>query len=205
MGLPAAVAILFACYALGCVVPSYYAVKWKTGRDLRRSGSGTTGATNAGRLLGKKAYVLLALLDMGKGALAMALAAWSGLSGWWLAGAGLAVTAGHLWPAQLKFHGGKGVAVSYGVILFVSPVVAALMWAVFGCGRLAMRSTTLGMVQAFMGAPLLALALGAGEVVTLLFIILGVTVTLTHRQNVRDALQRRRGNLPASPSETSPA
>ena len=205
MGLPAAIAVVIACYALGCVVPSWYAVKWKTGRDLRESGSGTVGSTNAGRILGKKAYIILALLDIFKGWAAPAIAARCGLTGWWLAAAGLAVVAGHLWPLQLRFHGGKGLSPAYGVVLFLSPWTALLMWAVFGAGWLALRSSTLGMVQAILSAPLLALATGASLETCSLFFILAAVISLTHRRNIREALLRRRGERATPSTESSAA
>ena len=194
-------AILLACYAFGCVLPSYYAVKWQTGQDLRETGSGNPGATNAGRVLGRPAFIVLALLDIFKGWLAMQLASLSGLTFLWLAGAGLAVTAGHIWPVQLRGRGGKGLATAYGVILFSSPLTALLMWAVFGLGLLAMRNKTLGMLQAFFSAPLIAYGFGVATITLGLFIILAALMAFTHRTNLRDALQRR----PPAPSPTPPA
>jgi glycerol-3-phosphate acyltransferase PlsY len=199
MGLPAAIAIVVACYALGCVVPSYYAVKWFAGKDLRTTGSGTTGATNAGRVLGRKAYVLLTLLDILKGWGGLKLAALCGLSPWWLVAAGLALVAGHLWPAQLGFHGGKGLSPSYGIILAAAPWVALLMWAVFACAFLLFRSTTLGAVQAFLTAPLLAVGFGARATTLTLLTALAVVVSLTHLPNIRAALQKRAAANPQSP------
>jgi len=198
-----ALAALPACYALGCVLPAYYLVKWQTGGDIRETGTGNPGATNAGRILGRKVYVGIALLDILKGWLAMQIAWISGLTSWWLAGAGLAVVAGHLWPAQLGFRGGKGMATAYGVILWCSSYTAALMWPVFAFGWLAMRSTALGSVQAFLSAPLLGYFLRETAVQIVLFAVLAVTIAITHRRNLSDALQRRRA-VPA-PTELPPA
>ena len=205
MGLPATIAVVIACYLLGCVAPSWYAVKWKTGLDLRESGTGTVGSTNAGRILGKRAYLILTLLDILKGWAAPAIATSCGLTVWWVCGAGLAVVAGHLWPAQLKFRGGKGLSASYGVIVFLSPWTALFMWVVMGTGWLAFRSPTLGMVQAFLGAPLLALATGASAAVCGTVFILAAVVALSHRRNIRDALQRRRREPPTSSTESTAA
>jgi glycerol-3-phosphate acyltransferase PlsY len=197
-------AILLACYALGCVLPSYYAVKRQTGGDLRELGTGNPGATNAGRVLGRRAYVVLAALDVCKGWLALQIAHVSGLTWIWLAAAGLAVVAGHLWPAQLGFRGGKGMATAYGVILAFSPQTALLMWPVFGLAWLALRSATLASVQAFLSAPLLVWLLREGQVQMALFLVLAVTVAVTHRRNLRDAIQRRRlvPTPPAAPAST---
>jgi len=102
------------------------------GVDIRRQGSGNTGATNAGRVLGKRYFYLVLLLDAGKGLVPTLLAREvllaSGLlpdkfvlaSGLWLL-VGFAAVAGHNWPVYLKFKGGKGVATSLGMVLAVYP------------------------------------------------------------------------------------
>jgi len=108
----------------------------KTGIDIRKHDTGNAGATNAGRLLGRKFYVLIAVIDVLKGVAAVLL-------GMLLAGNGADITlpfgivtdaqsanialamvcvvAGHIFPAQMKFHGGQGVAATGGAILVVNP------------------------------------------------------------------------------------
>ncbi len=98
------------------------------GVDLRQHGSKNIGATNAGRVLGKKYFFLVLLLDAAKGFLPTALAGkllfQSEVSQWtfilWLLVAFFAI-AGHNWPCWLKFKGGKGVATSLGVVLALYP------------------------------------------------------------------------------------
>jgi glycerol-3-phosphate acyltransferase PlsY len=101
-------------YGLGCFQTGYYLVRWSSGKDLRTLGSGATGARNAGRLLGHRGFILTLAGDVGKGALAVALACWFGHASWVMASAAVAVTVGHIWPVQLKFSGGRGVAVTIG-------------------------------------------------------------------------------------------
>jgi glycerol-3-phosphate acyltransferase PlsY len=120
--------VLLLCYGIGCAVTAWYLVKWRTGQDLRQLHSGTTGARNAGRVLGKSMFRLVALIDVLRGVLAIWLAARFGLHDWWLMAAGLAVLAGHLWPVQLRFHGGKGVAVGAGVLISLLPWRTAAEW-----------------------------------------------------------------------------
>ena len=186
------IAIVLACYALGCAAISYYVVRWRTGQDLRESGTGTVGSTNAGRILGKKAYIALTLLDMAKGWGALAFAAWWGLTGWWLCAAGVAVVAGHLWPVQLGFRGGKGMSTSYGAIFYTAPLAALIMWAVFAAGKLLLRSSTLGAVTAFFAAPLLILPWQPEPAPLVMVGVLSAAVIMCHRPNIREALQRRR-------------
>src|SRR5215831_14167840 len=106
-----ALAVLLIAYLLGAIPFGYLLVKWKTGADVRASGSGNIGATNVLRTTGKAAGVATLLLDIGKGYLAVWLmgrltdhdVAWS-------SAAALAVMAGHAFPVFLGFKGGKAVA-----------------------------------------------------------------------------------------------
>lgn len=177
--------VISMAYAIGCIVTAYYGVRWRTGHDVRSGGSGAAGATNAGRILGRKAYVLIALLDIARGWLAVALAALFGLTGWWLAAAGLAVFAGHVWPVQLGFHGGKGIAPGYGVILFLCPPAAAWMWIVFGLARAVQRHLTLAGLAAFTAAPFLTFVYSADASVIALCALLALLLVFTHRTNLR--------------------
>ncbi len=120
--------VLILCYGIGCAVTAWYVVKWCTGQDLRQLNSGTTGARNAGRVLGSATFLLVALIDVLRGVGAIWLATTFGLQDWWLMGAGLAVLVGHLWPVQLRFHGGKGVAVGAGVLVSLLPWSTAEEW-----------------------------------------------------------------------------
>ena len=98
-------------YLLGSIPFGLLLVKWKTGQDVRKKGSGNIGATNVLRTAGKSLGILTLILDILKGALAAALAdALSGGDPLWIAAAALAVLAGHMFPVWLKFQGGKAVA-----------------------------------------------------------------------------------------------
>ena len=91
--------------------------------DIRTKGSGNTGATNMLRTLGWVPSLLTFAGDALKGVLACLLgSALLGMPGAYIAG--LACVAGHNWPALFGFRGGKGVATSFGVLLFTCPVIA---------------------------------------------------------------------------------
>ena len=128
--------MIVGAYLLGAV-PFGYLIGRAKGVDIRTQGSGNIGATNLGRVVGKKWGIFCFLLDVGKGfgpALAARMAH-SGEAGVPPAVAlvGLAAIAGHVWPVYLKFRGGKGVATSCGVFLALFPlgvVIALGVWAV---------------------------------------------------------------------------
>ncbi len=198
MGTLNVIAVVLAAYALGCFVTGYYLVRWRTGQDLRLLGSGSLGAKNAGRILGRGGYFLTSLVDIAKGLTAVLLARWAGLSGWAVTMAALAVVAGHNWPLQLGFRGGKGVATGYGVVLAAAPWVAGAMWGVFLPITLLLRSTTLGGVAAFAAAPLLAMAFSAGPPVVTLCAMTGAVVAFTHRNNLRAELAGPPASAPSA-------
>lgn len=135
-----AVLIIFA-YLLGAV-PFGFMIAKAHGQDLRKIGSGNIGATNTGRVLGKKWGMICLILDSLKGLIPMLIA--KAMVGheptvtqlWlWLA-VGSAAVIGHIFPVYLNFKGGKGVATSLGMVLGLFPyytiagVVAFLVWAV---------------------------------------------------------------------------
>jgi glycerol-3-phosphate acyltransferase PlsY len=141
---------------LGCVQTGYYLVRSMTGQDLRRLGSGGTGARNAGRVLGRKGFVLTLLGDAGKGALAVALALWLNASPWAAAAALAAVAAGHVWPAQLRFSGGRGVAAGLGALAVYDPRLLAVLAAVALLGTVAGRGFQLSGLLGFAALPFAA-------------------------------------------------
>src|SRR5690349_12036601 len=97
------------CYVLGSFTSGYYWVRWRTGQDIRLLGSGNVGAKNVGRLLGPTGFCITLLMDVAKGAIAVGVGIYAGLGSDAIVACILAVVAGHNWPAQLRFQGGKGV------------------------------------------------------------------------------------------------
>src|SRR5215831_1961226 len=93
---------LLIAYLLGAVPFGYLLVKWKTGADVRSTGSGNIGATNVLRTTGRAAGVATLLLDILKGYAAVWLAGrLTGDDVWWMSAAALAVMAGHAFPVFL--------------------------------------------------------------------------------------------------------
>jgi glycerol-3-phosphate acyltransferase PlsY len=136
---------LLAAYLLGAIQFGYLLVKWKTGSDVRSSGSGNIGATNVLRTTGRAAGVLTLLLDIGKGYLAVWIAAQLTHDPLWISAAALAVMAGHAYPVFLKFQGGKAVASFVGAFLCLTPLPLAAVLVIFvgvviGTGYISMGS-----------------------------------------------------------------
>lgn len=184
------------CYFLGCFTAGYYWVRWRTGKDIRLQGSGTVGARNAGRLLGPSAFLVTLLLDFCKGALAVQAGRLLGMDREVLTMALLAVVIGHNWPFQLRFQGGKGLAVSLGALLaydyFVLVVLVTLflpLWAVT-------RSVTLGGMLAYSIAPLMVFLCSLGPLETFAVSVTSMLVVFAHRKNMREELGRITSDRP---------
>src|ERR1700726_424716 len=113
-------------YLLGAIPFGYLLVKWKTGSDVRTSGSGNIGATNVMRTTGRAAGIATLLLDIAKGYGAVWIASrLTGDDAVWMSLSALAVMAGHAFPVFLGFKGGKAVASFVGAFLCLTPAALA--------------------------------------------------------------------------------
>ena len=102
-------------YLIGSIPWALIIGKTFYGVDIRTKGSGNLGGTNAGRVLGKKAGIIVILLDALKAFIVMVLV--NAISPEYIRYAGLAVCIGHCFPVFANFKGGKAVACSAGYIL----------------------------------------------------------------------------------------
>jgi glycerol-3-phosphate acyltransferase PlsY len=192
-------------YLVGSVPFGYIAGRLN-GLDIRKHGSCNVGATNVGRLLGRRWGLTVFAADVLKGAIPSFIAArcletWLGLTGptmfaVWMVSAFGAI-AGHVWPIWLKLRGGKGVATSLGVVLalypfFTWPGLAALAaWIVV---TLISRYVSLGSIIAagvfIVTLVAMSLAIGGawspGEIWPLLIFaaLMAALVVLRHRGNI---------------------
>src|SRR5207253_1060392 len=144
-------------YLLGCFTTGYYLVRARLGRDIRALGSGSVGARNVGRVLGRLGFSVTLAGDFGKGAFVMWAAPHFTTDGRLLGLAMLAVVVGHIWPAQLRFHGGKGVATSLGALLLYDYHLAVAFAILFAAVFVMVRRTVLPGLFAFVCLPLVSL------------------------------------------------
>ncbi len=113
-------------YLVGSIPVGIIVGKLWRGVDPREHGSGSMGATNVLRTVGKKAAVTVFVLDFGKGATVVGLAMLMAPETYLLHGlAGILVIIGHTFPVFAGFKGGKGIAVGWAAILVLSPIAAA--------------------------------------------------------------------------------
>ncbi len=130
-------------YLLGNFSPSFLFGKWFGNLDIRQSGSGNLGATNVIRILGWKYGVPVFILDALKGLIAVKIGA--SLGGvWGVTAAAMGVVIGHDLPVLLNFRGGKGIASTTGIFLFLFPVPTLIGFAIFFLILLTTRMVSLG-------------------------------------------------------------
>ena len=147
-----AVLVVIVAYLIGSIPFGYLIVRMKSGGDVRRTGSGGTGATNVSRSAGKTAGILTLILDALKGALAVLFAISTNADSL-TALAGVAAIVGHIFPVWLGFRGGKGVATGAGVFLILAPLALLFAGVVFLGIVLITRYVSLGSIVAAASIP----------------------------------------------------
>ena len=186
-------------YLIGSIPTGYLIVKAKTGQDIRTVGSGSTGATNVKRVLGKKYFFIVMLLDAFKGALPVILAenfisAGSSLG---LAPvlAAVAVIIGHSKSIFLQFKGGKSVASGVGTILALNLVVGLVIALVWGIVTYTTKYVSVGSIAALIISPFVMFYLSA-PIAYVAYCALGaVYIVYLHRENIKRLIEHRENKV----------
>lgn len=171
-------------YLLGSVPAAAWVARAR-GVDIRRVGSGNSGATNVLRSVGAVPALLVALFDILKGALAVWLGGALGLSPLAATLCGVAAVIGHNFSPFLGWRGGKGVATSFGVIAAAAPV-PGLGVLVIGVAAIALtRFVSAGSILGAVAAVLLALITAQPAWLTGIVTGLAALLVWQHRENIR--------------------
>jgi glycerol-3-phosphate acyltransferase PlsY len=177
---------LAVAYLLGSLPSGYLAARWLKGVDIRTLGSGSTGATNVLRHVGKGPALVVFLVDVLKGTCAVLLAKELGLNDWWVVVAGLAALAGHIWPLWLGWKGGKAVATGLGMLLGLVPAVGLACFGLFLAVLSLSRIVSLSSVVAAIGLPvLMQLAMPGRTAYLTVALVAMVLVLWRHRSNLQ--------------------
>ncbi len=200
-------------YGIGSISSGYIVGRMYRNVDLRTVGSGSTGATNTFRTLGLGAALLVAILDIlkGAGAVWIASAIVTGTADERTiatAVAAVAAVAGHCWPAFLEGRGGRGVATAFGALLFIATpawlgaVVAFMLALAFT--RMVSVSSLASVAGALLGYIVFVFAgyLSFHWAVLGFILIAGSIVTIRHRANIARIL---RGSEPRVGQRRSPS
>jgi len=176
-------------YCIGCCNAGYYITKFKTNTDIRKHATHSTGARNVKRLLGTKAAIFTFLLDAAKGALVVIVALIIKLPPTPTLIAIMAVIVGHIWPAQLKFKGGKGLAVTLGSLIIYDYRIAALALIVFAIAYLLIRKYALSAFVAILSLPLAAAITNQKTQQLALFVAIVIIILAAHRNNLTELIR----------------
>lgn len=184
------VLILLTAYLLGSIPFGYLLVKWVKGVDVRTQGSGNIGMTNVWRVAGAKWGILTLVLDIAKGALAVAIARYFMPDNQpVIVLTGLVALVGNIFSIFLNFKGGKGIGISVGVFfsLLWMPSTAGLMvfLIALAIGRMISVGSLLGVTTM---AALTLYTHGMDWYTGLAFFAL-VMIWYTHRQNIQRILK----------------
>lgn len=194
-------AIVVIAYLLGSFPTGYIAVKQLKGIDIREVGSGSTGATNVLRTLGKGPGAFVLVLDSLKGVLAIALVYWlfkfassqnfipptidaQVWQPWVVTLAGLAAILGHSKSIFLGFTGGKSVAISLGILLAMSWQVGLATAGVFAVVVAISRIVSLSSIVGAIAVSIFMVILHQPLPYILFGIAGGLYVILRHRTNI---------------------
>ena len=177
---------LVAAYLIGAIPFGFLLVKWKTGDDIRSSGSGNIGATNVVRTTGWITGAATLALDLAKGYFAVWLAGQlSAQSPLWMSAAAVAVMAGHAFPLFLGGKGGKAVASFTGAYLCLTPIPLLATAVVFFVIVAATRHVSAGSIVGAATFPLAVWLISHPPLpVTVAAILSGALILYRHRENV---------------------
>jgi len=177
--------LIVVAYLLGSIPVGLLLAKWAGKGDIRKVGSGGTGATNVMRVGGFKLAAATWVLDMAKAMIAAAL-------GWYFIGhdmgafCGAAAVAGHIFPVWLNFKGGKGISPMMGFMLVTSPVIfmaSGINWLLVALGT---GYSSGGSLVALTILPILGFV--AGFNIGLACLIVSALGFYAHRENIKRLL-----------------
>ena len=183
----------FIAYLIGSIPTGYLIVKAKTGQDIRTVGSGSTGATNVKRVLGKKWFFIVMILDAVKGALPVFLAKLFIAAGVSLGIApviaAVAVIIGHSKSLFLEFKGGKSVASGVGTIIALNWLAGIIIAVVWGVITYFTKYVSVGSIIALLASPFIMYFLNA-PIAYVAYCALGaIYIVYLHRENIKRLMQ----------------
>ena len=185
--------LIAAAYILGAVPFAYFFGKLK-GKNVTKLGSRNVGALNAWRQLGWKIGSTVLLLDTAKGAIVMSVILVLNLTESIALAMAVAVTIGHNFSIFLRFNGGKGVAVVFGLSLVIFPLLTVLALAVIPIVFLITRSLSWSFLAGFGALNVLTIATNQPAAQVGLCIVLSLIVVATHlwrtRQDILPAFRK---------------
>jgi len=181
--MPEVLLVIPLAYLLG-TFPSAGIVVRAAGKDVTTEGSGNPGASNAFRILGWKAGLVVLLLDVGKGALAAGVGeAFDGHRGAYILG--VAAVVGHVLPITRHFKGGRGVATAAGVLMVPFPLVGGILAVVWFAIARGLRKASVASIVCASAFPIIVAARGGGALDISVTTGIALIIIARHLANLR--------------------
>jgi len=179
------IAAILGAYLIGAIPVGWLVARAFGVGDIRRHGSGTIGATNVLRTLGRLPAIATLLGDVAKGYLAVMLAErLAGPAPIPIALAAVAAVAGNCWSVFLGFRGGKGVATGLGALLPLVPWATLAALPVFVVIVATFRYVSLGSLLGALCVPLGAVLLGYPIAYDLAALAVALIIVMRHHANI---------------------
>ena len=181
-----ALVVVVGAYLIGSISTGYLIVKAKTKQDIRTIGSGSTGATNVKRVLGKKWFFIVLLLDALKGATPVLLAKYLTIDPYGINAvlASVFVIIGHSKPIFLQFKGGKSVASGVGTILALNWMVGLAIAVIWATITYISKYVSLGSIIALSISPILMYLFKNPIGYVVYCLIAAIYIVYLHRENI---------------------
>ena len=189
-------------YLLGSIPTAYIVTRIALGKDIRQLGGGNVGGMNTFLEVGVKPALVVGIVDLGKGAAAVAIAYWLlDVSPLFVMLAGLASAIGHMWMAFLKFSGGKGIGATFGALSVLLPVYGYWHGLLIFLGIILIpfittRNVALSMGVGLLFLPLIIWLITHSALASLIAIILGILIGIKFLPTARAAWAKL-GNIKA--------
>lgn len=177
--------MILSAYLFGGISPGFLLVRLQRGLDLRTIGSGSLGARNVGRVLGRKGFYFTLVADILKGAVIVWLASWLGFPPGIVGAVVVAVIAGHIWPIWLHFHGGKGIATSLGAFVALDYKILLMGGVVLLATYMITRNFLASWIATLVAMPLIAYSLNYPLDVVVPLLISAAIILFAHKENIR--------------------
>jgi glycerol-3-phosphate acyltransferase PlsY len=185
-------------YILGSIPTAYIVTRLAKGEDVRRLGGGNVGGLNVYREVGRRQAAVVGIVDICKGAAAVAIAQWLlDVSPYFVLAAALAAVVGHNWMLFLKFSGGKGMGAAMGSLFVLLPLYGYSWGLAFFFGLILIpyvitRNVALSMFVGLLSLPFIAW-LGVQSTPFLIFtIVLGLIILVKFIPTALEAVARAR-------------
>ena len=176
--------LIILSYFFGAIPSGVWIGKIFKSIDVRDYGSKNSGATNSYRVLGAKLGIAVLIIDVLKGFIPLYIASKFNLAYNDLVILGLVAILAHTFSCFISFKGGKGVATSLGVFLFLAPVITLILLVIFILVVYFTKYISLGSITAALLLPIFTFFTHRDSYLFALSVIIAIFVIYRHKTNI---------------------